>query len=248
MARPLASIIFTVALPITLLGIMYYQHRRLLTAYPTLRVPPALKISARHDRAAFGMSQDGGGEPWRRTSSGDMWTAVVPRRLLHGTAEVAFALMTLARAGILFQTRGAELGVDDERTFASTARILGGLFVVEANDSLPVKRTEESFSPIVTSWWLRPLPESPTPRPIGVLGGYHSFAVQDIPSQPDTVQLCFVSHLILSSEPPEDLESIPTAELPDVSLRHRLLMHFHALYSRILVDFAVKRLRVGDSA
>jgi hypothetical protein len=74
------------------------------------------------------------------------------------------------------------------------------------------------------------------------LGGYHSFAVKDISPKDDEepmARLCFVSHLILSSSPPADRESIPTSSL-DLSLRHRLVMYFHVLYGRILLDLAVR--------
>ncbi|KAJ7745803.1 hypothetical protein DFH07DRAFT_963160 [Mycena maculata] len=270
------------ALPVALLGIMYYQHRRLQNAYPTLRVPPSLEISARRDRPAFGMSglndastTSGPGEPWMRTHAGDMWAVTVPQRILSSTAEdasdgplVVFArafwsswplrierriVHPLANAGIIFHTRKGDVGRDGERQFINTARILGGLFVVEAHDNQINGTSGVMHGPLVTSWWLRPV--EPKSDKIDLLGGYHSFAVQDVPSSSmlsrntgandePSVRLCFVSHLILSSDPPAlDSFSIPSADLRGLSVRQRIVMHFHALYARILLDLAVRDLQ-----
>ncbi|KAF8178361.1 hypothetical protein K438DRAFT_1769552 [Mycena galopus ATCC 62051] len=243
-------------------------HRRLGAAYPTLRVPPALEISLRHDWPTFGMT--GGNsdsrkmESWRQTHAGDMFVATVPRRLLeHNISEdtplVVFAcafwgswpLMVerhivhiLARFVVLFQIRGGDVGAEAERSFLETARILGGLFVVEAH--------EAPLGPLVTSWWLRPSEGSPKSGRVGMLSGYHSFIVEDMPqigNQPEpTVRLCFVSHLVLSAPPRTPTpdvasESIPTRDLQDLSLRQMLIMHFHILYSRILLDLVMRRLQ-----
>ncbi|KAJ6579206.1 hypothetical protein DFH09DRAFT_1276090 [Mycena vulgaris] len=76
MPRPSALLLGT--LPVALLGILYYEHRRLQSSYPTLRVPPYFEISARRDRPAFGMSgaNDGEksrpGDPWMNTYAGDI--------------------------------------------------------------------------------------------------------------------------------------------------------------------------------
>ncbi|KAF8214383.1 hypothetical protein K438DRAFT_1750435 [Mycena galopus ATCC 62051] len=333
MPRPITLVLTT--LPAAILGIGYYYHRRLGAAYPTLRVPPALEISLRHDWPAFGMT--GGNsdsrkmESWRQTHAGDMFVATVPRRLLeHNISEdtplVVFArafwgswpLMVerrivhiLARFGVLFQLRGGDAGAEGERSFLETARILeslrksrmsrmrlfgvaqsrvrkpklrdrgdnvthqdprktflnpgnfaqcpkavcglcgfcassllGGLFVVEAH--------EAPLGPLVTSWWLRPSEGFPKPGRVGMLGGYHSFVVEDMPqigNEPEpTVRLCFVSHLILSAPPRTPTpdvasESIPTRDLRGLSLRQTLIMHFHILYSRILLDLAMRRLQ-----
>ncbi|KAJ7476690.1 hypothetical protein FB451DRAFT_1243773 [Mycena latifolia] len=259
MPRPSTVILSTI--PIAAAGILYYHHRRLLAAFPTLRVPPSMEISARADSPAFGMSGTGK-EAWMRTHAGDMWTATIPRRLLQvsakSSAEVedevfVFArafwgswplqlerriVHTLARMGVIFQMRGGEVGREAEHRFVNTARILGGLFVVEA----------QSPPALVTTWWLKP-PTAETHK-VGVLGGYHSFAVEDDGSSSGegepTVRLCFVSHLILSAPaPPADALSLPSNELTGFSLRQRLIMHFHALYSRILMDLAVKALERG---
>ncbi|KAF8187574.1 hypothetical protein K438DRAFT_1936473 [Mycena galopus ATCC 62051] len=266
MPRPITLVLTT--LPAAILGIGYYYHRRLGAAYPTLRVPPALEISLRHDWPAFGMT--GGNsdsrkmESWRQTHAGDMFVATVPRRLLeHNISEdtplVVFAhafwgswpLMVerrivhiLARFGVLFQIRGGDVGAEGERSFLETARILGGLFVVEAH--------EAPLGPLVTSWWLRPSEGFPKPGRVGILGGYHSFVVEDMPqigNEPEpTVRLCFVSHLVLSAPPRTPTpdvasESIPTRDLQGLSLRQTLIMHFHILYSRILLDLAMRRLQ-----
>ncbi|KAF7341211.1 hypothetical protein MVEN_01856500 [Mycena venus] len=261
MPRPITLVLTT--LPVAILGIGFYQHRRLSAAYPTHRVPPALEISARHDWPAFGMTggnSDGSKrESWRQTHAGDMFVATVPRRLLeHDDPEdaplVVFArafweswplmieqriVHMLARFGVLFQTRGGHVGAEGERSFVETARILGGLFVVEVH--------EAPLGPLITSWWLRPS-KTESGR-VGILGGYHSFAVEDVPqvgNEPEpTVRLCFVSHLVLSAPTPPDVASgsIPTKNLQGLSLRQTLIMQFHILYSRILLDLAVRRLQ-----
>ncbi|KAJ7685879.1 hypothetical protein B0H17DRAFT_1073100 [Mycena rosella] len=255
MPRP--STIALGTLPIVLAAITYYQHLRLRAAYPTLRVPPAMEISARRDTPAFGMSSSTK-ELWMHTHAGDMWTATVPRRLLsqptcaadaEDPPEIVFArafwsswplkierriVHALAGMGTLFEMRGGAVDPEGENRFVDTARILGGLFVVEAQ------------KPLVTSWWLRPQSDSSTTHKPGLLGGYHTFAVKDAPSSPTgepSVQICFVSHLILSiPAPPAGAPSIPSNELTGLSLRQRLIMHFHALYARILLDLAVRAL------
>ncbi|KAJ7114954.1 hypothetical protein C8R44DRAFT_881006 [Mycena epipterygia] len=259
----------------TALGIaVYYEHRRLLALYPTLRIPPSLEISARRDKPAFGMTGSGAGEAWMRTHAGDMWVATIPRRLLTSTSTsddqplITFArafwsswplqierriVGTLARLGILFGIRGTDVGAEGESRFVERAKILGGLFVVEAHDTTPNSRTQ---GPLVTSWWLRPV-EGPTVR-AGLLGGYHSFAVEDNPSKPKseeepTARLCFVSHLIMSSpsassssiDTPMDSASIPSSELHGLSLRQNVIMHFHTFYARWLLDLAVRDLQRG---
>ncbi|KAJ7165432.1 hypothetical protein C8R43DRAFT_1232534 [Mycena crocata] len=300
MPRP--SSILISGLPFALMGFMYYEHRRLLAAYPTLRVPPALEISARRDKPAFGMSiqNDSGstmksandtGEPWMRTHAGDLYAATIPKRLLFNSAPekygsdgplIAFArafwgswplrleshiVRTLARIGVLFQLRGGHVGPREQNLFANTARILGGLFVVEAHDSAtPIARSGDTFAaessqkerflgPIIASWWLRPTETKPLVNrdAAGVLGGYHSFAVEDLQptdGEEPSVRLLFVSHLTLSKSPTRSnssaeltsAESIATAQLQGLSLRQRIVMHFHAIYSRLLLDLAVKRL------
>ncbi|KAJ7759700.1 hypothetical protein B0H14DRAFT_3165865 [Mycena olivaceomarginata] len=157
----------------------------------------ALEISPRHDWPAFGMTggnSDGRKvESWRHTHAGDMFVATVPRRLLEydipaDTPLVVFArafwgswplmiekriVHILARFGVLFQTRGGHVGAEGQHSFVETARILGGLFVVEAH--------EAPLGPLVTSWWLRPSEGFPKPGRVGILGGYHSFVVEDRP-------------------------------------------------------------------
>lgn len=149
---PRASTVIISTIPVALLGIAYYHHRRLQSAYPTLRVPPSLEISARCDRPAFGMSNlnnnptgsKAAGEPWMHTHAGDMWTATVPRRFVSDASDsplILFArafwsswplrierriLHALERLGLLFQTRGGHVGPDGERRFLNTARILDG--------------------------------------------------------------------------------------------------------------------------
>ncbi|KAJ7321869.1 hypothetical protein DFH08DRAFT_888805 [Mycena albidolilacea] len=263
MPRPI-TLVLTI-FPVAILGIGYYHHRRLSAAYPTLRVPPALEISPRHDWPAFGMTggnSDGRKmESWRHTHAGDMFVATVPRRLLEydipeDTPLVVFArafwgswplmiekriVHMLARFGVLFQTRGGHVGAEGEHSFVETARILGGLFVVETH--------EAPLGPLVTSWWLRPSEGFPKPGRVGILGGYHSFVVEDRPqigNEPEpTVRLCFVSHLVLSGTPTSDVvsESIPARDLQGLSLRQTLIMHFHILYSRILLDLAMHKLQ-----
>ncbi|KAJ7737087.1 hypothetical protein B0H16DRAFT_1891737, partial [Mycena metata] len=274
MPRP--GILLVCSLPISLLaGVIYHQHRRLSTTYPTLRVPPTLEISARQDKPAFGMSSMNdtslaANEAWLHTPGGNMWTATVPRRLLTSRAEdarngplIAFArafwsswplqierrlVSVFARIGILFQIRGAAnpaVSLEEERTFVEKAQILGGLFIVEAHDRGVSKGTH---GPLVTSWWLCPVKDN---GQVGLLGGYHSFAVQEVPlshaNEEPSVRLCFVSHLILSptSNVVVDAPCIPTRELAGLSLRQRLLMHFHVLYARILLDLAVQGLERG---
>ncbi|KAJ7438004.1 hypothetical protein B0H11DRAFT_2105969 [Mycena galericulata] len=311
MPRRVPILIGVTILPVALLGTLYYQHRRLQRAYPTLRVPPALEISARRDKPAFGMSTldynaapsttgsrsvhdpEIENEHWMRTDAGDMWAATVPRCLLSSTPEdlrdgplVAFSrafwgtwplrverriVHALARLGVLFQLRGGQMdaGAESlgEEKFAETSRILGGLFVVEAHDrDTPPKANANGASgslhgPLVTSWWLRPTPKTTSQR-VGILGGYHSFAVEDLhhPPESDTVlkelresgepyvRLFFVSHLILSAPDAENANSspsstsIPSDALRSLSPRQRLIMHFHALYARILLDLAVREL------
>ncbi|KAJ7633638.1 hypothetical protein DFH06DRAFT_1437642 [Mycena polygramma] len=267
------------AIPVTLLGTLYYQHWRLQSKYPTLRVPPALEISARSDTPAFGMTghndpslnpnTNGTGEPWLRTNAGDMWAVTVPRRLVSSTndgALVEFArafwsswplrierriVVTLARAGILFHTRtGENVGDEGKRQFTKTAPILDGLFIVEAHDATTKTAAGVLNGPIVASWWLRPQEGSDTNKQVGLLGGYHSFAVEDPNPESESVRLCFVSHLILSeSAPPPNAEgSLPTDALHVLNFRQRLIMHFHTLYSRILLDLAVRGLETRARA
>ncbi|KAJ7023845.1 hypothetical protein C8F04DRAFT_1133444 [Mycena alexandri] len=273
MPRPGALLVCSLPIPL-LAGVIYHQHRRLATTYPTLRVPPSLEISARRDKPAFGMSGVNdtplaAKETWLHTPGGDMWTATVPRRLLTSRSEdardgplIAFArafwsswplkierriVTALARMGILFQTRSgaSHVSVEEERKFVEKAQILGGLFIVEANDRGVSKGTH---GPLVTSWWLRPVEDN---GHVGLLGGYHSFAVEDIPlsdaDEEPSVRLCFVSHLVLSpcTNIVVDAPCIPTYELQGFSLRQRLIMHFHVLYSRILLDLAVQGLERG---
>ncbi|KAJ7663500.1 hypothetical protein B0H17DRAFT_309737 [Mycena rosella] len=249
------------SLPVALVGIMYYHHRRLLASYPTLRVPRSMEISARRDIPAFGIS--GANKTWLRTHAGDMWAATVPRRLLSSnsapdsedTLLLVFAraffgtwplrlerhlLGALARMGILYESRGAHVGHEGEHRLVNGARVLGGLAVVDAQQ------------PLVAFWWLRPIAQS-RPQKIGLLGGYHSFAVEDDTSESKvsldgepTVRLCFASHVIFSAPAPSTgASSIPTSELPGLSLRQRLIMHFHAVYSRILLDLTVGALERG---
>ncbi|KAJ6579228.1 hypothetical protein DFH09DRAFT_339215 [Mycena vulgaris] len=294
MPRPSTLLIGT--LPVALLGIMYYEHRRLQASYPTLRVPPAFEISARRDKPAFGMSGLNGGstsgvksETWMSTHAGDMWTATVQRRLLSSDPDdaadgplIVFArafwsswplqierriVQGLARMGVLFQLRGGNVGPEEEHKFVNTARILGGLFVVEGQGP---SVGQSSRGPLVTSWWLRPieLSDSEAHKP-GVLGGYHSFAIEDntstsssptsgeeIPANDGpTVRLCFISHVILSTpsptgpsssvDGPPASSSIPSSEQRGLSLKQKIIMHFHVMYSRILLDLAVRELERG---
>ncbi|KAJ6468491.1 hypothetical protein C8R47DRAFT_1325766 [Mycena vitilis] len=267
------------AIPITLLGALYYQHRHLQSKYPTLRVAPALEISARDDTPAFGMAghndpsfshiTSGTGEPWLQTHAGDMWAVTVPRRLVSSTKDgvlVEFArafwaswplrierqiVTTLAGAGILFHMRtGGNVGDEGKRQFEKSAPILDGLFVVEAHDPIAQTAAGVLQGPIVASWWLRPQEASNGSKEVALLGGYHSFAVEDPNPESESVRLCFVSHLILSeSAPPPDTESsLPTDALHVLNFRQRLIMHFHTLYSRILLDLAVRGLKKGAGA
>ncbi|KAJ6592584.1 hypothetical protein B0H19DRAFT_1055290 [Mycena capillaripes] len=284
MLRP--CVVFLGAIPATLLGFMYYEHRRLQAVYPTLRVPPALEIFARNDRPAFGMSglndphtgnpsggikneSDKGGEPWMRTHAGDMWAVTVPRRLVtpsislsseseHDGPLIIFArtfwdswplrverhiVVPLANLGIIFGVRAGSVGHQSEGGFVEGSTVMGGGFIVEAHDPTATTSTETLHGPLVISWWLRPVEDSGR---IGLLGGYHSFAVEDTDpvASEDSVRLCFVSHLVLSQSDSADGEprSIPSRDLRGFSLKQRVLMHFHELYSRILLDLAVKGL------
>ncbi|KAJ7662872.1 hypothetical protein B0H17DRAFT_1211860 [Mycena rosella] len=221
---------------------VYYHHRRLLASYPTLRVPPSMEVSARRDTPAFGIS--GANETWLSTHAGDMWAATVSRQLLSSNSApnsedsllLVFAraffgtwplrlerhlLGALAHMRILYESRGAHAVVDGQ-------------------------------DPLVAFWWLRPIAQS-RPQKIGLLGGYHSFAVEDDTSESNvsmdgepTVRLCFASHVIFSAPAPSaGAPSIPTSEFPGLSLRQRLIMHFHAVYSRILLDLTVRALQRG---
>ncbi|KAJ6579225.1 hypothetical protein DFH09DRAFT_1276103 [Mycena vulgaris] len=293
MPRPSALLLGT--LPVALLGILYYEHRRLQSSYPTLRVPLYFEISARRDRPAFGMSgaNDGGksrpGEPWMNTHAGDLWTATIPRRLLSPPSEEEDApLIVFARAfltswplrlerhilnafdslGILYQTRGGTVGAEGERRLINTARVMGGFGVIEAQGS---SDPQSGDAPLVVSWWLRPLAVSDTRKP-GLLGGYHSFAIEDdrsplnsnskspVGRQEPTVRVSFISHLIFSppyptaapspdlADNPHQSSSTPTSELRGLSLSQELVMWFHTLYSRILLDLAVRGLERGMKA
>ncbi|KAJ6450578.1 hypothetical protein C8R47DRAFT_1204677 [Mycena vitilis] len=258
------------AIPLTLLAALYYQDQRLQRKYPTLRVPPALEISARTDNPAFGIAghddpslNQGPGKSWLRPHAGDMWAVTVPRRLVSSTTDGALAefagafwaswplqierrvLTTLAHAGIsLFNTRtGGNVADEGKRQFTTTAPMLDGLFIVEAHDATTKTAGGLLNGPIIASWWLRPQEISDTDKPVGLLGGYHSFAVDEPNSESESVRLCFVSHLVLSnSSPPETESSLPADELRILNSRQRLIMRFHTLYSRTLLDLAVRGL------
>ncbi len=101
--------------------------------------------------------------------------------------------------------------------------------------------------PIVCSWWLKPIPDSLNPT-MGVSGGYHSFAVKSLPDDDETVRLSFTTHLILSNIPhPTDpnAPSTPSSEIKGMSFKQSAIMYFHTIYSRILLDLAVRRLKNG---
>ncbi|KAJ7158361.1 hypothetical protein C8R43DRAFT_1124960 [Mycena crocata] len=107
----------------------------------------------------------------------------------------------LTRVGLLFQLRGGHVGPAQEKVLI----LREFWFVVEAHDSTtPVVKSGEArdftfqtqtlLGPIIASWWLRPtqtepLRDSDAPA---VLGGYHSFAVEE-----PSVRLLFVTHLML---------------------------------------------------
>ncbi|KAJ7893332.1 hypothetical protein B0H14DRAFT_2559745 [Mycena olivaceomarginata] len=181
MPRPITVVITT--LPFVTLGIGYYRHRHLSAAYPTFRVPPALEISARHDWPALGMSATNANgrntEPWMQTHVGDMFVATVPRQLLEHDNSEDTPLVVFARTfwdswplrierRILHHVEGTS-GLRASAVFIETARILDGL------------AHEAPLGPLVTSWWLRPSEAFPKPGRVGILGGYHSFAVEDTP-------------------------------------------------------------------
>ncbi|KAJ7088831.1 hypothetical protein B0H15DRAFT_840904 [Mycena belliarum] len=259
---PRARILILGAFPIAFAGLSHYYYRRLLVAYPTHRIPPPMEVSARRDTPAFGILGSGK-EAWKIPHAGDMWTATVPRRLLApkspGTDSelLAFArafwstwplqierrvmhLLALLWPFEMFQThRGGEVGRNGEHNFVDTAPILDGLFVVEAQ------------TPLIVSWWFKSKPrKSFSDRTgVGMLGGYHSFAVEDSGSadgdEEPNARLCFVSHLVLSAAPPADGLSVPTHDLQGFSLVQRLAIHFHVFYSRILLDQAVRALKRG---
>ncbi|KAK7038433.1 hypothetical protein R3P38DRAFT_3475407 [Favolaschia claudopus] len=259
-------------LPVTFLGVGYYQHRRLFATYPSLPVPPAYEIAARKDRPAFGRngfnSQDTTEkEQWILPHAGHMLAATVPQQLLQGKQETAedtpvivFArafwdtwplrierriVHVLDRIGLLFQLRGGLVGAVEEHNFVETARILGGLFVVEAHD--------RPSGPLIASWWLR----SSQPKPISVqppsdrgaariLGGYHSFIVQDIQSPADgkpSFRLCFVCDLVTatSQESTRDVKSLPLADFGGAW--QKIFVGFHEFYARLLLDLAIRRLQ-----
>ena len=124
--------------------------------------------------------------------------------------------------------------------------------MVEAHDAHPISQPDVA-GPIICSWWLKPLASLPESR-LGVAGGYHSFAVKSLPATsvaPEVARCTFTCHMVLSgtSSPtsPSSLnpQTQPSLNLKGLSLRQKILMSFHILYARILLDLAVGRLRKG---
>ncbi|KAJ7615340.1 hypothetical protein FB45DRAFT_935441, partial [Roridomyces roridus] len=225
-----------------------------------------------------GTNDGDGTEGWLRTHAGDMWAVSVPRHYLFpppsesmATTEAdppltlfarafwgtwplrieRYILSAVARAGFIFDLRkgGADIDLEGERRFVEKAKILGGGFIVEEHDAMTSAPTSKGLlhGPLIASWWLRP--SSSDNVRVSLMGGYHSFAVEEPSPDTETVCLLFTSHLILS--PPADkklppsTESMSTAALADTgifNLRQRIVMHFHILYSRILLDLAVRSL------
>jgi len=70
--RPFLSLALLIPFPLFLLQ----QHFRLLSLYPTHRVSPSLEISTRSDQPGKPTFQ------WFQPTSGDQWTADVPRHWL----------------------------------------------------------------------------------------------------------------------------------------------------------------------
>ncbi|KAM0752976.1 hypothetical protein T439DRAFT_323593 [Meredithblackwellia eburnea MCA 4105] len=258
--------------------ILLQQHLRLSSLYPTEMVTSALEISKRKDKPAIGMGPDK--SRFLTTHAGDEWSVLVPRRLVsdnNGTPpETIFAraywdswplalehrIMNVLFATGLgpFKARksagSSEHEIEEERKFTPGTAVLGGLFATEAHDEHPTLNSSEVSSiagPIVTSWWLAPVDQKPSLR-MGLMGGYHSFAVESVPppevssstsASEEMVRLAFTSHLILSSPPPNFDPAGPTSptdELQGLSTKQYIVMKFHTFYSRILLDCAVRGL------
>ncbi|KAI5476282.1 hypothetical protein MNV49_007919 [Pseudohyphozyma bogoriensis] len=266
---PTRLIAAAVILPVP--AFLLQQHWRLKATYPSLPVSPAFEINARTDTPAVGMGET----PlmWLQTSAGDQWEAIVPRRWLKpgqgdDLAE-AFAkafwstwplrlegwIMSLAvRAGVApFNFRGT---TQVEGAFDGGARLLDGLFMVEAHDKHP-KGSEMIDGPVIASWWTNFSPSPPTPR---LLGGYHSFLVERLPTDSNNfipsdttsaedeeqVRLVFASHAVLSppiQPPANSIASPASTSLVGLSPATKVMMPIHHIYSRLLLDAAVKRLR-----
>jgi hypothetical protein len=136
--------------------------------------------------------------------------------------------------------------------------------VVEAHDSHPATVETKADSPeaiidgpIVVSWWLKDEQYDSTSPKTQLLGGYHSFAIQPSPGTPSTrpksdhvdlVRLVFASHLLVAPPAPGPIASTarsrPTSEIEGLSMMQKVAMQFHVVYSRLLLDFAVRRLRI----
>lgn len=148
--------------------VLYQQHLRLSSAFPSLGVPSHHEISSRTDKPAIGMDRLSG-ESWRGCHAGDAWSVVVPWRLLEGHGGRAAAnaeagddlALAFARAfwgswplqleknivGFLawhqlrpFALRKAKDGCTEEerRDFAPGAQVLGGLVSQVSQASLPI--------------------------------------------------------------------------------------------------------------
>ena len=126
--------------------------------------------------------------------------------------------------------------------------------MVEAHDAHPISQPDVA-GPIICSWWLKPLASLPESR-LGVAGGYHSFAVKSLPATsvaPEVARCTFTCHMVLngtsSSTSPSSLNpqtpTEPSSNITGFSIKQKILMSFHILYARILLDLAVGRLRKG---
>ncbi|ORY89281.1 hypothetical protein BCR35DRAFT_350291 [Leucosporidium creatinivorum] len=210
------------------------------------------------------------------TASGKDDLALAWARAFWGTWPLALErniMKLLVSTGVgPFELRKGKEGTTevDARNFAQGAKVLDGLFIVEAHDEPSGPSKEELASPstndgsslstqeptiegpIIASWWLSPVPTSPSASG-RLLGGYHSFSVTSLPppfssasEAEDLVRLDFSCHILVDS--PLDKRSHPsstgTAEFSaSLSLVQKLAMQFHLLYSRILMDCAIKRLK-----
>ncbi|KAK4692139.1 hypothetical protein P7C70_g9194, partial [Phenoliferia sp. Uapishka_3] len=184
----------------------------------------------------------------------ESWPLKLERRLVEFLVRIGVGPFKLREGGV-----DAKEAVSN---FGPKAKVIGGLgpalFIVDAHDSHPKLATPSEevdwtiSGPIIASWWLRnALP--PKGTSLEMLGGYHSFSVQDLPSsgtsKEEIVRLIFTTHIVLTNvvdhdSPPLEMGStIPSRELEGLSIVQSSILRFHTFYSRILLDLAVKKLR-----
>ncbi|CAK5262775.1 unnamed protein product [Mycena citricolor] len=261
-------------LPIGVLGVLYYQHIRLSAKYPTRRIPPHLELSAQSlsgtapasggawkaahagdtwtaqvpRRLVLTAAARAGGEESESAGEADDDLAVGFARAFWGSwwlrlePRIIDVLEGVLRLGVFSRREGSR--GEHPAGFVPGEQVMTGYFFVESHEERPkiLPNAAVLHGPIIVSWWLQPTPPSPKP---GLLGGYHSFSVED--SDPDSplVTLQFTSTLTMSGSNPSGDSTMPSAQLAGLDLRQSIIMRFHTLYSRLLLDSAVRRLERG---